>query len=79
MVAAHDDTVGLEDGRPAGGFEGLRCLVDEEGAEAAPLHEAVGRAYQRAAHHAGLLKEVGVDFYLKFGFARTKLLFFDFF
>ena len=42
VVAAEDDAVGLEDGGPAGGFEGLRRLVDEEGGETATLEDAVG-------------------------------------
>ena len=60
VVAPHDDAVGLQDGRPAGGFQRLGRLVDEEGAEAAALHQAVGASDEGAADHARLVEEVGV-------------------
>ena len=61
MVAAQHHTVGLEDGGPASGLEGLRRLVDKERAEVAVIHNMVGAADERATDHAGLLKEVGID------------------
>ena len=67
VVAAEDDAVGLENGHPAGGLEGLRGLVDEEGREMAVLHDVVGAAYKGAADDASLQEEVVVDAYLELG------------
>ena len=69
MVATEDNPVGLEDSRPAGRFQGLGRLVDEKGSEMVVFHDMVGAANQRAANHAGLLEEVGVDFNLQFHLA----------
>ena len=73
VVATEDDAVGLEDGSPAGGFEGLGSLVDEEGGEAAPLEDAVGGADEGAGDDAGTVEEVllNADFQLGGAGAHT--------
>lgn len=64
VVAAEDDAVALEYSGPAGGFEGLCCLVDEEGGEVAVFEDVVGAADEGACHHAGLVEEL--ELYLDF-------------
>ncbi len=66
MVTAHHYAVGLEDGGPAGGLEGLGGFVDEKSGEVAPLHEAVGAANEGAAHYAGFIEKVCVNLDFQF-------------
>ena len=67
VVAAEDDAVGLEDGGPAGGFEGLGGLVDEEGGEATAVEDAIGGADKGAGDDACLVEEVLLDEELELG------------
>ena len=70
MVARQDDAVGLEDGCPTSGFQGLCGFVDEEGREMTSLQDTRGGAYQRAGNDAALGKEFFVEAYLQFRLAR---------
>ena len=67
VVAAEDDAVGLEDGGPAGGFEGLGGFVDEEGGEVAVFEDVVGGADEGAGDDACLVEEVVLDADFEFG------------
>ena len=67
VVAGQDDAVGAADGYPAGGLEGLGGLVDEEGAEAPSVQQAVVGAYEGGGDDVRRVEEVGVYLHLEGG------------
>ena len=74
VVSGKHHAVGLEDGGPAGSLNGLRGLVNEEGAEMAVVEQPVGAADERAGHHLGLLKHLLVDLQFELVAALQELL-----
>ena len=67
VVAGEDDAGHPTDGDPAGRFEGLCRLVDEEGAEFLAFEQAVGRTHEGTGDDTGLAEELGIDADLQFG------------
>ena len=67
MVAGEDDARHPSDGNPAGCFECLSRLVNEERTEFLTFEQAVGRAHEGTGDDAGLAEELGVDADLQFG------------
>ena len=61
VVAGQDDPVSLPDRDPAGRFEGLGGLVDEEGGEMVVGQYPVSRSHQGAGHDTCLVEEGGID------------------
>ena len=72
VVSSEDDTVGLANGDPAGGFERLGRLVDEEGREVVVGQHPVGSPHKRAGHDTCFVEKSGVDLHLQFGGSATK-------
>ena len=66
VVACQDESVGFGNGYPAGRFECLCCLVDEECAETAACQQAVGTARQGAGYDASLAEEFLLDAQFQF-------------
>ena len=73
VVSSEDDTVGLANGDPAGGFECLGRLVDEEGREVVVGQHPVGSPHKRAGHDTCFVEKSGVDLHLQFGGSATKV------
>ena len=61
MVAGEDDARHPADGYPAGRFQGLGGLVDEQGAELLAVEQPVGGAYEGAGDDAGAVHQFLVD------------------
>ena len=64
VVAGKDDALHTTGGYPAGGFEGLGSLVDEEGAKLLTLQDAVGSTGEGRGYHAGFAEELSIDAHL---------------
>ena len=67
VVAGENDARHSADGDPAGSFECLSRLVNEERTEFLTFEQAVGRAHEGTGDDAGLAEELGVDADLQFG------------
>ena len=65
MVAGKDDAAHATDGNPAGGFECLGGLVDEECAELHAFEQSVAAPHECGGDDASLAKELLVDAYLE--------------
>ena len=66
MVACQNHPAGSFHRNPAGGFQGLGCLVDKQGAELHAFQQPVGRTHQGAGDDTCLAEEFAIDadFYL---------------
>ena len=66
VVTCKDNTMCLADSNPAGSFQRLCGLVDEQRAELHACQQKVGRPYQRAGYHFGIIEKRLLDseFYL---------------